>query len=76
MSCGSTNDVTDFVSGEEKIVLCVDCRYRLATGKLTVKQIGRRSIGVTKKVSITLPEEVWEHWIKKPKGTVRNISGI
>ncbi len=26
------------------------------------KQIGRPSLGVTKKVSITLPEDVWEAW--------------
>ncbi|MFB5678757.1 hypothetical protein [Paenibacillus terreus] len=68
MSCGGTNDVTDFISGKEKIILCVDCRYKLATGKLTVKQIGRPSIGVTKKVSLTLPEEVWEQFDKEANG--------
>ncbi|WP_408976316.1 hypothetical protein [Paenibacillus jiagnxiensis] len=68
MSCGSTNDVTDFKSGEEKIILCVDCRYKLATGQLTVKQIGRPTIGITKKVSLTLPEEVWEHFDKVANG--------
>lgn len=60
MNCGSTNDVIDFVSSGEKIVLCADCRYKLASGQMTIKQIGRPPIGVTKKVSLTLPETAWE----------------
>lgn len=68
MNCGSSHDVIDFISGEEKIVLCAGCRYRLATGEMSVKQIGRPSLGVTKKVSLTLPESVWEHLDNKADG--------
>lgn len=63
MNCGSTHDVIDFISKGEKIVLCANCRYKLASGQqIVVKQIGRPSLGVTKKVSLTLPEAVWEHF--------------
>ena len=68
MNCGSDHDVTDFISGGEKIILCVDCRYKLATGQMNVKQMGRPSLGVTKKVSLTLPETVWEHLDRKADG--------
>lgn len=71
MACGSTNDVTDFVSGGEKIILCVDCRYKLATGQLNVKQIGqigRPPIGITKKVSLTLSESAWERVERRAEG--------
>jgi len=70
MNCGSTQDVIDFYRGEEKIILCVDCRYKLATGQkiVAVKQIGRPSLGVTKKVSLTLPEAVWEHLDNEANG--------
>lgn len=61
MNCGGTEDVTDFVSGTERIVLCVNCRYKLAANQMTIKQVGRPSLGVTKKVSLTLPESTWEH---------------
>lgn len=70
MNCGGTNDVIDFYRGEEKIVLCAGCRYKLASGQkvVTVKQIGRPSLGVTKKVSLTLPEAVWEHLDNEANG--------
>ncbi|MFN7137964.1 MAG: hypothetical protein ACK4UN_01350, partial [Limisphaerales bacterium] len=64
------HDVKDFYRGEEKIVLCAGCRYKLASGQkvVGVKQIGRPSLGVTKKVSLTLPEAVWEHLDTEAKG--------
>jgi hypothetical protein len=70
MNCGSDHDVIDFYRGDEKIVLCAGCRYKLATGQkvITVKQIGRPSLGVTKKVSLTLPESVWEHLDSEANG--------
>ncbi|MGP3788200.1 hypothetical protein [Paenibacillus sp. 1A_MP2] len=63
LNCGSSNDTTDFLSNGEKVILCVDCRYDLATGnlKLPIKTMGRPSLGITKKVSLTLPEKMWEH---------------
>lgn len=57
--CGSNKDVIGFTVGEDHHELCADCRKLL-----TKAEIGRPSIGVTKKVSITLPEEDWE-WIDK-----------
>lgn len=57
INCGSTNDVIDFYSKDDYLVLCVDCRYKLATGQLG--KVGRPSIGVTKKVSLTLSEDLW-----------------
>lgn len=70
MNCGSTNDVIDFYRGEEQIILCAGCRYKLASGQkvVAVKQMGRPSLGVTKKVSLTLPEAVWEHLDNEANG--------
>lgn len=70
MNCGSANDVIDFIAKGEKLVLCAGCRYKLASGQkvVTVKQIGRPSLGVTKKVSLTLPAAVWEHVDSKANG--------
>src|SRR5690625_2827529 len=60
VNCNSTNDVLGFYAGEEYIALCVKCREKLALGQLG--KIGRPSMGVTKKVSITLPNEDW-NWL-------------
>lgn len=70
MNCGNDHDVIDFYQGEEKIVLCGVCRRKLVTGQkvVTVKPIGRPSLGVTKKVSLTLPESVWEYLDSEAKG--------
>lgn len=61
MNCGGTHDVIDFYVGEEKMILCADCRHKLLSGKKSTK-VGRPSLGVTKKVSLTLSEEDWQ-WI-------------
>ncbi|KGP78301.1 MULTISPECIES: hypothetical protein [Paenibacillus] len=63
MNCGSTNDTTDLLSNNEKVILCVDCRFDLATGKLKLplKTMGRPSLGITKKVSLTMTKQLWEH---------------
>jgi len=71
MNCGSNQDVIDFYRGEDKIVLCAGCRYKFTSGQKVLaagKQIGRPSLGVTKKVSLTLPTEVWERFDDKAKG--------
>jgi len=67
MNCGSNHDVIDFsppltptqdgIKAGEKIFLCADCRFKLLSG--SEKQVGRPSIGVTKKISLTLSEEDW-----------------
>ncbi|NUU73940.1 hypothetical protein [Paenibacillus xylanilyticus] len=63
MNCGSTNDTTDLLSNNEKVILCVDCRFDLATGKLKLplKTMGRPFLGITKKVSLTMTKQLWEH---------------
>ena len=68
MNCRGTHDVTDFYNGEDYIILCVDCRQRLAMGKLNLNKVGRPSLGVTKKVSLTLSEENWEWLDEKAEG--------
>lgn len=70
MNCDSKNDVINFHKGGEEIILCVDCRYKLATGQqiVTARQIGRPSLGVTKKVSLTLPAETWEYLDNEAEG--------
>lgn len=44
------------------------CRLKLSQGELTIGKIGRPSIGVTKKVSLTLSEEYWNWLDEKAKG--------
>ena len=66
MNCGSNHDVIDFLAGDEKLILCVDCRYKLAKGELG--KVGRPTIGLTKKVSLTLPKEDWEWLDEKAEG--------
>lgn len=68
MNCGSSHDVIDFYQGENKIVLCANCRYKMATGQMNSGQIGRPSLGITKKVSVTLSEEDWEWFDKQAEG--------
>lgn len=77
MNCGSTNDVIDFIAKGEKLVLCSACRYKLASGKkiVAVRQIGRPTLGVTKKVSLTLRLSSGSISTTTRRGTVRNISG-
>ncbi|MGY3386887.1 hypothetical protein ACVWZB_004841, partial [Paenibacillus polymyxa] len=70
MNCGSSNDVTDLVAKGEKVILCVDCRFDLATGKLSLplKMMGRPPIGITRKVSLTMPKKLWGHLDTKAQG--------
>lgn len=69
MNCNGTNDVAVFYRGDEQMTLCADCRYKLATGGLTsTNKVGRPSLGVTKKVSLTLSEEDWERFDERAKG--------
>lgn len=68
MNCGGTHDVTDFYNGDDYIILCVNCRQRLAMGKLNLNKVGRPSLGVTKKVSLTLSEENWQWLDEKAQG--------
>lgn len=55
MACGNEMDViaVEFKKGG-KVALCKDCRT------VSAKPLGRPSIGITRKVSLTLPEEDWK----------------
>lgn len=66
MNCGSSHDVIDFVAGDEKLILCVDCRGKLVNGQLG--KVGRPALGTTKKLSLTLPEEEWTWFDEQAKG--------
>lgn len=64
MACGSQKDVAVIqlkVGG--KVAVCIDCRVQSAQ-----KEVGRPSLGITKKVSLTLSEESWEWFDEKAKG--------
>jgi hypothetical protein len=78
MNCGSRNDTIDFMAGGQKVILCVDCRYDLATGKLTLplKTMGRPPIGITKKISVTMPEKFWEHLDAKAKSRSESVRSL
>ncbi|MFB8378127.1 hypothetical protein [Paenibacillus taichungensis] len=75
MNCGNTNDTTDFISAGERVILCVDCRYDLATGKLTLplKTMGRPPIGISKKISVTMSERFWEHLDAQAKSRSESV---
>lgn len=62
MACGSEKDVAVIqLQKGGKVAVCIDCRTRSAN-------VGRPPIGITKKVSLTLPEEEWEWFDEKAKG--------
>ena len=64
MACGSEKDVAVIqlkVGG--KVAVCMDCRTQPAQ-----KEVGRPSLGITKKVSLTLSEESWAWFDEQAKG--------
>lgn len=64
MACGSEKDVTLIqLKVGDQVALCMDCRI-----KPVQKEVGRPSLGITKKVSLTLSEESWEWFDEKAKG--------
>lgn len=68
MNCGSNHDVLTFYQGEEKLTFCKDCRFKLVTMDTNRKEAGRPSLGITKKVSLTLSKEDWTWVDEKAKG--------
>lgn len=62
MNCNGTHDVVDFYVNEEQMILCAECRYKAFAKVGKNQKAGRPSLGVTKKVSLTLSEEDWK-WI-------------
>lgn len=67
MNCGGTSDLLKFFNGDQELIMCATCRQRLASGGLE-KTVGRPTLGVTKKVSLTLSEESWKWFDEKAQG--------
>ena len=67
INCGGTSDLLKFFNGDQELILCASCRQRLASGGLE-KTVGRPTLGVTKKVSLTLSEESWKWFDEKARG--------
>lgn len=63
--CGSTNDVVEFFRGDKRLVMCAECRIKTLSPVSMRNQgarrplVGRPSLGVTKKISLTLVEDDW-----------------
>jgi len=63
--CGGNDDVTIFHLNDEPKAFCKNCRVELFAIK---NPVGRPSVGVTKKISLTLPELEWEWFDKQADG--------
>lgn len=63
--CGGENDVAIIHVDDEPKAYCQSCRFEMFTPK---NPVGRPSVGVTKKVSLTLSEENWELFDEKAEG--------
>ena len=63
--CGGNNDVTIFHVNDEPKAFCQNCRVDLFARK---NPVGRPSVGITKKVSLTLPENEWTWFEEKANG--------
>ena len=63
--CGNYIDVTIVYVNDVPIMYCKTCRMSLFSKKKTV---GRPSIGITKKVSLTLTKDDWEKFDARAKG--------
>ncbi|WP_164716467.1 ribbon-helix-helix domain-containing protein [Paenibacillus whitsoniae] len=85
--CNSNKDVISFYRGDDQLTLCLDCRsipsgaVAFTTGvrpsgatrgkQKTTRPNGRPSMGITKKVSLTLPDETWK-WLDEQAGENRS----
>lgn len=63
--CGSSIDVALIYVNDVPVTYCQSCRSALFTQK---KPVGRPSIGITKKVSLTLTKDDWTALEEKAKG--------
>lgn len=63
--CGGDDDLTIIHVNNEPKAYCQNCRVEMFTKK---NPVGRPSVGVTKKVSLTLPENEWEWFDEQAKG--------
>jgi hypothetical protein len=57
--CGSTNDVVEFYRGDKRLVMCAECRIKTLSPGTRRPLVGRPSLGVTKKISLTLVPDDW-----------------
>lgn len=63
--CESNDDVAMIYVNDEPKTYCQKCRVEMFTKK---KPVGRPSLGITRKVSLTLDEDDWEYLDKKADG--------
>jgi len=63
--CNGENDVAIIHVNDEPKAFCVNCRVEVFAKK---KPVGRPSIGVTKKVSVTLDQSDWDWLDEKAEG--------
>lgn len=69
--CTGTKDVIDFRIGDQDHVLCINCRLAILGGgtrNTGAGQVGRPTIGITKKVSLSLPSDLWEWFDERAQG--------
>lgn len=62
--CDSSINVTIIYVDEVPVTYCKACKLALLSKK---RSVGRPSIGITKKVSLTLPKDAWEQFDNKAK---------
>lgn len=63
--CGSSFNVTIIYVDEVPVTYCKTCKTALFSKK---RSVGRPSIGITKKVSLTLTKDDWEQFDIRAKG--------
>lgn len=63
--CGSGINVTIIYVDEVPVTYCKTCKVALFSKK---RSVGRPSIGITKKVSLTLTKDDWEQLDARAKG--------
>lgn len=63
--CGSTENITVTYVNDVPKTFCEKCRVEMFSKK---NHVGRPSLGVTKKVSLTLPEEEWTWFDHQARG--------
>jgi len=63
--CGSSFNVAIIYVDEVPVTYCKTCKVALFSKK---RSVGRPSIGITKKVSLTLTKDDWEQFDTRAKG--------
>lgn len=63
--CNGINDVAVTYVNDVPKTYCLDCRVEMFSKK---RRVGRPTLGVTKKVSLTLEEKEWQLLDEKAEG--------